>query len=338
MLGVALQICSCTTYGPRSIEDQRGSYIQVLADTDKQELLSNIVRLAYMDPPVFLQVNSVTASPRIQYGAGTDFEFGGGVVDPPSTIVKPNIGYSDSPTIVYMPLLGTQFSNELLMPIGLAPVFLMLDNGFDFAVIAELLFKSIGPYTNSRKVNPEEREDFLMVAKAIAGLINSGGFHLGTSEGGISDNDSRILVDVAPGALDSQEGLILSQKLGLRSGIDRFEIRTGLRGDDQSIVISPRSLLSLLSHMSNYVAVPDEHESIVWPTPYREETKTLMRIHHSRSRPALGDPSIRYRGFWFYIDAEDITSRNTLYIIRLLFNLQAQAGSGDGLQLTLPVK
>jgi hypothetical protein len=41
---------------------------------------------------------------------------------------------------------------------------------------------------------------------------------------------------------------------------------------------------------------------------------------------------------WFYIAADDLRSRNTLFLIRLLFNLQAQSSGGDPVQLTLPVR
>jgi hypothetical protein len=39
------------------------------------------------------------------------------------------------------------------------------------------------------------------------------------------------------------------------------------------------------------------------------------------------------------VRADDLRSRNTLFLLRLLFNLQAQASSHQGdVQLTLPVK
>ena len=55
-------------------------------------------------------------------------------------------------------------------------------------------------------------------------------------------------------------------------------------------------------------------------------------------QPDRGDPAVFYKGYWFYIAADDLRSRNTLFLIRLLFNLQAQSSGGDPVQLTLPVR
>ena len=104
----------------------------MLSVTDKEELLANIVRLAYLDAPVFLQVNSVTAAPSIEYGTESEISLGDGGRPSPLVLGKPKLIVKDVPTIVYKPLLGKEFAGELLMPFDIRPVFLMLDNGFDF--------------------------------------------------------------------------------------------------------------------------------------------------------------------------------------------------------------
>lgn len=51
-LFLAPSLASCTGIGPDTIADQRPDYTEVLSATDKGEVLTNIVRLRYLDTPV----------------------------------------------------------------------------------------------------------------------------------------------------------------------------------------------------------------------------------------------------------------------------------------------
>ncbi len=334
-----LALTGCVNRGPASIQQQRGSYTEVLAVTDKEELLTNIVRLAYLDAPVFLQVSSVTASPSIEYGTETELRLGDGHTPSPLALAKPKLIVKDAPTIVYKPLLGREFSSELLMPFDIRPVFLMVDNGFDFSVVAQLLFKQLNHLSNARSASVDERAEFRRVTDAIARLLRSGALRLGTPADGLHSPGGRVVADLKDEALETPDGRLLVSVLGLDPKLRTYELKTGLQGSNATIALSTRSLLALLSYMSNYVQPPPEHAALVWPTDARAEPDPLMRILSSRSRPDNADPAIFYKGYWFYVRADDLRSRNTLFLIRLLFNLQAQAASGnDTVQLTLPVK
>ena len=123
LLLLPLLLPACISRGPASIAEQRGPYTEVLSVTDKEELLANIVRLAYLDAPVFLQVNSVTAAPSIEYGTESEVALGDGGRPSPLVLAKPKLLVKDVPTIVYKPLLGKEFAGELLMPFDIRPVF-----------------------------------------------------------------------------------------------------------------------------------------------------------------------------------------------------------------------
>jgi hypothetical protein len=297
------------------------------------------VRLAYLDAPVFLQVSSVTASPSIEYGTESELRLGDGSAPNPLALGKPKVIIKDSPTIVYRPLLGKEFSSELLMPFDIRPVFLMIDNGFDFSILAQLLFKRLNHLTNARSATNEQRAEFRRVTDAMSRLLNSGALRLGTGAEGLRSASGTVHAELSDDAIASDDGQLLLRTLGLDPALKSYELKTGLQGSSGSVAFSARSLLALLSYMSNYVEPPAGHDAFVWPTEARHEADPLMRIHSSTSRPDNADPAVFYRDHWFYIRADDLRSRNTLYLIRLLFNLQAQAASGaDTVQLTLPVK
>lgn len=335
-----LALSSCISTGPSTIAQQRGSYTEVISETDKEELLTNIVRLAYLDAPVFFQVASVTAQPSVEYGTpDSDIKLGDGSSPNPLVLAKPRVLIKDAPTIVYKPLSGKEFSSELLMPIDIRPAFLMLDNGFDFSVIAQLLFKSMNGLSNSRNASPQERERFRACTDAIARMMNRGQIQVGTPKDGLQQAGGRLEVQITPAAFETDDGKLVAQALGLDPARETYALRSGLGGDAGTIAIAPRSLLALLSYLSNYVQPPVEHASITWPTDARGESHSLMTILSSRERPTNADPLVFHEGFWFYVRADDLRSRNTLFLLRLLFNLQADGGAIDNtLQLTLPLR
>ena len=55
----SLLLSSCSQFGPDFMKAGRNEYNKVLAQTDDEEILLNLVRLRYADNPAFLKVNSV---------------------------------------------------------------------------------------------------------------------------------------------------------------------------------------------------------------------------------------------------------------------------------------
>jgi len=339
LIAASLSLGGCISRGPASIAQQRGPYTEVLAATDQEELLTNIVRLAYAEAPVFLQVSSITAAPSLEYGTESEFRLGDGNAPSPLVLAKPKVIVKDAPTIVYKPLLGRDFAGELLMPFDIRPVFLMIDNGFDFSVVARLLFKTMNQLSNSRTATSAQRDEFQRATDALGRLVRRGALQLGTATDGLKSSTGHVQVILAPDARDDADAQLVQKMLGLDPTRTQYDLKAGLQGDGGSIAVSSRSLLALLSYMSNYVEAPPDHAALVNPTDAHQDADPLMRIHSSSTRPSAADPAIYYRGHWFYLDADDLRSRTTLLLIRLLFNLQAQtSNSHDDVQLTLPVR
>jgi hypothetical protein len=57
----AVALTSCTHLGPRTVAVDRFDYSTAIADSWKQQTLLNIVKLRYMDLPVFVDVASIVA-------------------------------------------------------------------------------------------------------------------------------------------------------------------------------------------------------------------------------------------------------------------------------------
>ena len=57
----------------------------------------------------------------------------------------------------------------------------------------------------------------------------------------------------------------------------------------------------------------------------------------STKKPACAAVAVKYRGYWFYIDDRDHSSKATFALLMQLFELRAGGGPGKGPVLTLPV-
>src|SRR6185436_4833479 len=93
-------IAGCTHLGPRTIPVDRFDYSTAIADSWKQQTLLNIVKLRYMDLPIFVDVASVVSVYSLQTGVSVN-----GVLSSKKA-VQGNYGsiggqatYTDRPTI-----------------------------------------------------------------------------------------------------------------------------------------------------------------------------------------------------------------------------------------------
>ena len=67
----ALALSGCHSIGPRTVTADRFDYSSAISDSWKQQILLNIVKIRYLDLPVFVDVTSVVAGYSLQTGVST---------------------------------------------------------------------------------------------------------------------------------------------------------------------------------------------------------------------------------------------------------------------------
>jgi hypothetical protein len=119
LLVAGLLSVSCAQFGPRKLQSSHLNYNKAVQKAQMEEDLLNIVRLRYLDMPVSLSVNSISAQTSFSIGAGGEF----GLVEGESSAnISPGIGYTDRPTITFTPYHGKDFLDSLTEPIPAASV------------------------------------------------------------------------------------------------------------------------------------------------------------------------------------------------------------------------
>ena len=330
-----LLIVGCKSLGPNSIKSNRGAYMEALSQTDKEEMLANIIRSKYNDPPVFLKIKTISANPTLEFGT-EDSSLN--LKDAGYSTISPKLVYRESPSIIYSPLMGTEYSKQLLMPMGIINLFLMLNNGFDLEVIADLMIININGKTNSRNASEASREDFKKIVHSLNNLYKKRLINLSTSKESSSENDPKILIDISKEAFDTEEYKHLIQELDLKPKTETFEMKIGYNNTQNVFAINTRSFLALINYLSNYVEVPQEHQERVWKSNISAESGYL-HIYNSKTPPSNANTAVYLYNNWFYIKNEDISSQNVLYLIQILFDIQAHTGNSDGnIQFTLPIR
>ena len=132
--------------GPQSLDRDRAAYSASLSDSWKEETLLNIVKVRYLDPPVFVDVGNVIASYTLaQTGTvgGTIVPNGGS-----NATLGASAGLSNSPTITYTPLSGNAYIKGLVTPLSPELLFTAIQNGLPADSVLLSSFVSINGLRN----------------------------------------------------------------------------------------------------------------------------------------------------------------------------------------------
>jgi hypothetical protein len=172
--------------------------------------------------------------------------------------------------------------------------------------------------------------------------------------------ERRLVVEISPGAEDRPEVAELVGLLSLVPGLRRYDIVLAGRGSPDparfpvppvtELRAVPRSTAQVLFYLANGVEVPAEHvtRGLVHPAvdadgvviDDREITRGLFEVHVCRGKkpPPTAYVAVPYRGYWYYIDDRDATSKATFLLVlelsRLDFSRRSPGVTGP--VLTLP--
>lgn len=364
-MGLWLTLCllaSCTNVGPKSIRNTRFNYNSAIVDTRNEQLLTNLVRLRYRDPPFFIEVSSIATQYVLAVGGSATI---GGIGDNVVGGGGGNVAYEERPTVTYTPLQGETFVNRLLSPVPMEVVVLLSNSGWRFDRLLRCCVQRVNDVWNAPTAagpTPDRAPDyerFVEVLGLLRQIRESGGLDLRYRRVHETDtletkplgrNGQQYVMTLRFG--DAPEIAEASRRvkeiLGLRSDLDEFFLTSNpTHHSAREIGILPRALIGVMSYLSQGVEPPrhDVEAGKVTVTKNRDGsefdwralTEGLFRVASSSKAPDDAFVRIKYRGTWFYIDDSDLTSKSTFNLLDQLFQLQSGNAQTAAPMLTLPL-
>ncbi len=340
---MVLILTGCASIGPRSVPTDRFDYNKAISTSWKEQTLLNIVKIRYIDMPLFVDVASIVSGYTLQ----SSVNLGGHVSTDGLQGDYANFGasgtFTDRPTITYQPITGQRFNKSFMTPIPPSAILFMIQSGWNAKLIYPLTVDSVnglrGRVSGGSNARPGDPKYFRMV-ELMRKIQKSGVMGMRIIKGE-DDRDTTVMFlhkqnlpkEVAEASKE------LTNLLGLRPGIQDVKVRYGLiPRDDTEIAMTTRSLLQILIELATQINAPQEHvtEGRTVPSMSWGDENSLININHSTEKPEDAFVAVKYRDYWFYIDDRDLKSKTTFTFVMILFSV-TETGGKEGLPLvTIP--
>lgn len=340
-LVVFLLGAGCRSIGPNKVTRDRFDYSQSLSDSWKNQMLLNIVKVRYLDLPIFLDVGQLVTG----YSLETSVNLGGSVTPGGGLGSVGGQGrYTDRPTITYIPLTGDRFLEGFLTPVKPVNVFSLLQSGYEADFILELCLDSFnGLYNRSASLDSKRKPDpeFFQVIKLMREVQDAGAVGMKIEQ--LEDHESALVLFFRHKNVDeeiSTKAAEIRRLLELPPEGMQFElVYSPMHGGPGKLGVGTRSLLQILQALSLGIRVPDVHRQLELIPPQLEisaDESTLLRVHSGPDKPDDCFVAVPYEGQWFWIAHDDWKSKNTFSSILFLFTLADSGGGGNLPTITIP--
>jgi hypothetical protein len=349
----------CATTGPVTVRRDRFNFNAEGAESTKEQILLNIVRLRYGEPFYFVDIGSMLSHYTLAAGGNV----GGwrnnidvwenpalraiyGIESDPNAqrSWEANLNFSDSPTITYTPLTGEEFAKRVMAPIPYTTIFYLAQSGWSVDRIFECCVQQINDLSNApiHDVRAEAAVDtsgFQRLAELLKAIQDKGQLRFSVEMQ--ASQEATYLYRPKTG-IDKvrEESEEINRLLGLPdSNESRIKvIESTAQREPNELAIQTRSLLATMYALALNIDVPDEHvnsrEVSTRPSDVSSPSgPRWLNVHYGRLPRPDAFAQVFYNGYWFYIDKSDWTSKRTFAMVTYLLSLQA---TGKGAQ-TLPV-
>jgi hypothetical protein len=334
----------CTQMGPASIANGRAAYTDVITRTNDEQLLGTLVRLRYAETTSMLMVTAVTSQTEltvdsaINLGFGQQRSYDGNLVP-----FSAGGSYRESPTISYEPLTGAHYLKQLVTPISLELYGLLVDSMADSEWTLRLLTASLAGLDAPVSYESPRAADLARALALMSSLSHAGflGFSYRTAEEEHVEGVDLVLDYNEASSRDVAAFLkLLGKPVPEKTGQQlRFVLQMGrMPAATDSLGVLTRSPFELLRLASQGVQVPDEQLAAgIAPAPVAASATPFVQVHCAPTQPADPFVAVQYRGYWFWVESNDIASKRGFSTMQTLLLSCLQEGSAARPQLTLPV-
>ncbi len=355
LCAVTLLASACSTAGLGKIPQTREGYNQALNKSDNEQFLLNIVKLHYDKSPFFVGIDSVTTRTTLKYSTGGDDTKIGNATNGVNGArggplgafwnLQPNIEFTTSPTITYSPLQGTTYISGLLTPIDITKLYYLIQTNLNLATTLKLTVDQLGYLDNRndfiiRQDNKQQRQNYFGSFADKLDVLrgqNKLGIYLSNYQPPLVNNplsgqlESQIKINqpsLAIVSYDDATAQYIANTLKLDKPYKTVIISRFANNDVKGNVVKlkTRSFFSTLNALSTGVATPADLLKQNYTQVVSESQVSLpnpiFKMSYSTDTPTAIN-KVQYNGYWYYINNNDITSKTTLILIKLMYALQA---------------
>ena len=327
----------------------RFDYSTAIADSWKQQTLLNIVKLRYMDLPVFVDVASVVSGYSMQTGVNVNGTLSSqNAIQGNYAAIGGQAIYTDRPTITYVPMTGEKFLRGLITPIDPKNIFFMLQAGYPADFLLGLTVESLNGVRNRAAAAGTLREadpEFVRALGLMREAQAAGAVGMRVEEDKAKGSTAVLFFrrdDVAPDI--AEKTAEVRRLLKLPPDQQKYTlIYSPVRGATNELAVNSRSMLQIMTAFASYLDVPEAHVKNHSVPAGIEPAVTgnlqqLVRIHSGKQKPADAFAAVHYRDYWFWIDDSDWRTKRALTAVVFFFTLAETGGTGALPLITIPAQ
>lgn len=340
---IMLFLSNCASIGPPSVTSDRFDYNTAISNSWKEQTLLNIVKIRYIDMPLFVDVSSIVSGYTLESSVNLSGQVMTDGVQGDFASLGATGKYTDRPTITYLPITGDKFNKSFMTPIPPSVVLFLIQGGWNVKSVYPVIVDSVNGLrgrvsggANAREGDPE----FFRQVELLREIQKSGaiGMRIIKEE---DDRDTTVMFlhkqNIPPEVEKASHEF--TEILGLRPGIQEVTVKYGLiPKDDTEIVMTTRSMLQIMIQLATQITVPQVHvtEGRTVPSIYTGDDNSMIRINHSQDKPEDAFVAVKYRDYWFYIDDRDLKSKRTFTFLMILFSITETGGKEQLPLVTIP--
>ena len=330
----------CASIGPKILTSDRYNYNIAMEYTARQELLLNMVRMRYNETPMVLSVGNISASAKLDRGAGIQ----GNYLFPPIPKLGAQnghgglggggtINYTDNPIISYTPLQSKDYTTQFLSALTMSDLALLLQSSWSLPRIFRVTLQSAGNTYNapsaarSTSSHLPEYQNFIDFTYVLRRLQIANLLDFTFEKNGKADELVVSLTNKDIRLTPKEKRILQTAGADFYQGKMIFSTVPG----PHRVYVVPRSLLGILNYLSKGVEIPPEDaKSKVIDQTYSRDgrlfdwqkvVRGMMKIYYSNELPKDISVAIPYRGRWYYIKDSDTDSKQTLIMLENLMGL-----------------
>lgn len=335
-------LAGCSSYGPRSMNRDQLDYGDSIGNNWKNQMLANIVKIRYMDMPVFVDVGSIVSGYSLTTTVNGELSFLGG----PSNFNNQRLGasgsFTDRPTVTYTPKTGDNYLRAILFPVKPAAVLAMVQAGYSADLLFTWAVEAINGVKNWSSIGRTYRSsdpEFYEFVELVSAFQSAGsaGFEMHSQTEPGDDIIFNLKRDgLADELLDKRRRA--SQIIRLDENLDQYRvIYAPVWVDSRTLAIKTRSVIQMLSAMAGFVDVPPDKAPFAIPgydsSPIASRP---FRVRSGPDRPEDNFAEVKYQGDWYWIENSDLVSKRVFTLMLFITTLTNQATDVNAPILTIP--